>query len=134
MSTYLPYGEDGLIELEISLTQNEDYKWVVEAEILQNKVFQDQDSPQVLARFVDRSGSFSHVASPMDDKWVPVLPDRNEEGYGSLRHIKLVLSTQAEAQESYDGILACLDEYIMTMKAMTDEHMEEAETVWIVRQ
>jgi hypothetical protein len=131
MSIYLPFDEDGLIEIEISITQNEDYDWVVEAEILQNLVFPDQDDPRRLMRFTDYSGSYKSVMSPVDDRWVPALPNRNEDGVGCLKHIQLVLPTQAKAQEAYNGILADLDEYILTMKAMDDSQLEEAETIWI---
>lgn len=131
MSVYLPFGEDGLIEIEISLQQNEDRYWEVEAEVLQNKVFEDQDDPRRLARFVDQSGHFSHIMSPVDDRWVPMLPGRNSEGFGCLNHIRLVLTTYEKAKETYDGILADLDEYILSKKAMADDQMEEAETFWI---
>lgn len=134
MSIYLPFDEDGLIEIEISLTQNEDYDWVVEAEVLQNLVFPDQDSPRRLARFVDYSGSYKGVMTPVSDRWVPMLPQRNDDGIGCLKHVRLVLHDQAKAQEAYNGILADLDEYILTMKAMADDQLEEAETIWIEQQ
>ena len=131
MSIYLPFDEDGLIEIEISVTQNEDYDWEVEAQVLQNLVFDDQDDPRRLARFVDQSGSFSHIMSPVDDMWTPLLPNRNDEGMGCLDHIRFVLSDHDKAQEAYNGILADLDEYILSKKAMADDQMVEAETLWI---
>lgn len=131
MSIYLPYDEDGLIEIEISITQNEDYDWVVEAEILQNLVFPDQDDPRRLARFVDYSGSYKGCMSPVDDRWVPELPNRNDDGIGCVSYVQLVLPSQDKAQEAYNGILADLDEYILSMKAMADDQMQEAETLWI---
>lgn len=135
---YLPYDEDGLIELEISLEQNASYEWILTVEIFENKVFEDQDDPRRLCRFVEHYGKFSHVMTPMDDKCVPRLPATNDESMGCMHKVRLIFKDDQnpdraaqQAYETYEGILFDLDEYIRAKKVLEDNHMELADEIYI---
>lgn len=135
---YLPYDEDGLIELEVSLVQNEDYEWILDFEIFENKVFEDQDDPRKLCRFVEHRGRFSHVMTPADDKSVPALPEVNSDGMGCMKRVRLIFKDEQDpdraaekAHETYEGVLFDLDEYIRAKKALADEHMVLADEIYI---
>lgn len=119
---YHPFGDPQLLAVESTLTQDpESLKWVVEFRVVVNKLGD-------LHRFVDDDDQFSHVATPMDDRITPLLPARNDEGWGRLDHIRLRLPTQSQAQEAYNGILRSLDEYLSSKKALDDVNMVQTET------
>lgn len=135
MILYLPYDQDGLISIDIEIYQNEDYDWVLQAEILENQVFGLPDDQRSLHRFVDSRGCFSRVMSPMDDQMVPALPDRNEEQEGCIKKMRLTFSGRnalRDAEETYNGILFDLDEYIRAKKLFEDQNMTDVREIYVV--
>jgi len=135
---YLPFDQDGLIELEIELSQNDDYDWILTAEVTQNLVFEDQDDPRRLCRFVDIYGRFSHVMSPADDVSVPALPAVNADNAGCMKKVRFIfrdsdhgLSAADKAQETYNAILYDLDEYIRAKMLLKDENLELVDEIYL---
>lgn len=58
------------------------------------------------------------VATPYHDDCVPVYPTFNDDDETRVQSIELVCHSKALADEAYHGILADLDEYIRSKKAL----------------
>jgi hypothetical protein len=83
-----------------------------------------------IARFCYYVGSnVLWVASPCDDDGVPVYPSTNEDGATRCDKIRVVVDDPQIIDETVNGILADLDEYIRSKKALAN--MQPAEVIVI---
>lgn len=123
--TWLPFGSENIIEIELlhsfsTATQ----LWTLTARCLSSTVGDTN-------RFCFLKGTnVIWVASPLDDDGVPLYPQVNDEG--STRASKILITSDKEETilETMDGILADLDEYIRSKKALLD--MVDAELLTVV--
>ena len=120
---YYPFGDPEMVGVEATLTQDPTtFQYLVEFKCTVNKLGD-------VHRFIDDGDCFSHVASPADDRQVPILPSREERGWGRTDHIRFVFGNAQQAEEAFIGVLRSLDEYVSSSMALDDTQLEPTETI-----
>jgi hypothetical protein len=117
--TWVPFESENMIEVDMT-TSVSDGKYSLQVKCLTSKVGD-------IARFCYFTASnVLWVASPADDDGIPVYPEVNSEGATRCDKINIVTDDQGLVESTSKGILADLDEYIRSKKALMD--MIPAET------
>lgn len=125
MSTkWLPFGHEDMIEVDIvSGVDPVTGLPYVTAKCLKSRVGD-------VARFCFlQTTNVIWVASPADDDGVPLYPTENEDGASRIDRLKIVLPSADLVEETVNGLLANLDEYIRSKKAL--EAMVDAEVLTV---
>ena len=111
--TWVPFGSEAVIEVDIT-TRALEGRYELEARCLTSRVGD-------IARFCYITGTnVLWVASPCDDDGVPVHPEVNSEGATRCDKIRVITDDPGILKETEAGILADLDEYIRSKKALAD--------------
>jgi len=117
--TWIPFESEDMIEVTLTTTSVAG-KYSLEARCLASKVGD-------IARFCYFVGSnVLWVASPNDDDGIPVFPEVSSEGATRCDKISITTDDKTLVESTANGILADLDEYIRSKKALFD--MVPAET------
>lgn len=120
---WLPFGSADMLQVETTVS-TADGLTTVAFRVMTSKVGD-------IARFCFAPGSrLFWVATPADDHGVPLYPAKNNDGTARIDRIKVVSDSQETIAETISGVMADLDEYIRSVKAL--ENMVAAE-IYIVR-
>jgi hypothetical protein len=123
--TWLPFGRADMIKVDIQRTYDAATAlWSVSFDVLESRVGD-------INRFCFiKDSNVIWVASPCDDDGVPVYPLFNDGDATRTRKIKVICDLEANVEETVNGVLNDLDEYIRSKEALKD--MVDAE-VFVVR-
>jgi hypothetical protein len=121
MSTrWLPFGRDDILQVEIVTKTQEDGYTEIGFSILSSTIAD-------IYRFSYNQLNVLFISNPVTDDGIPVYPVLNEDGETRTDKIKIIISDD-KVQETIDGVLSDLDEWIRSKFALSDQNLIEGTT------
>lgn len=123
--TWLPFGKPDMLKVDVTHAyQAAQALWAVSFRIVESRVGD-------LNRFCYiRNSNSLWVASPCDDDGIPVYPAFNADDATRTDKITVTCDLPSNIEETVNGVLNDLDEYIRSVEALKD--MVDAE-VFVIR-
>lgn len=123
--TWLPFGREDMIKVNVTRTYDAPSAlWSVAFEVVESRVGD-------INRFCFiKDSNTIWVASPCDDDGTPVYPAVNSDQVARTNKIKVTCDIESHVDETINGVLNDLDEYIRSKEALKD--MVDAE-VFVIR-